>query len=230
MADTAAYLVDRVFPEVPIRQWVLSLPFAPRYRLAYDSQLVSEVLRIFIQVVFSSLRRRARKRTGIQKGQCGAITFVQRFGGSLNLNIHLHSLVLDGVYYVDDKKQIRFQTLPPPSDSEVRQITERVARRIVRLLEQRGLGPQADFEEADSLSRDQPLLAELYNASVRGRIAVGPQAGNYLLTDGIPGEQGQSGSMEGPRCANVLGFSLHANVCIPAKARSQLEDLQPDYT
>ena len=118
MADTAAHLVDRVFPEVPIRQWVLSLPFTLRYRLAYDSRLVSEVLYIFVQVVFSSLRRRARKHAGIQKGQCGAVTFVRRFGGSLNLNIHLHSLVLDGVYYVDDKQQIRFQRLPPPSDTE----------------------------------------------------------------------------------------------------------------
>lgn len=34
MADTAAHLVDRVFPEVPVRQWVLSLPFHLRYRLA----------------------------------------------------------------------------------------------------------------------------------------------------------------------------------------------------
>jgi hypothetical protein len=30
MADTAARLVDRVLPEVPLRQWVLSLPFALR--------------------------------------------------------------------------------------------------------------------------------------------------------------------------------------------------------
>ena len=36
MVDTAAHLVDRVFPRVPVRQWVLSLPFALRYRLAYD--------------------------------------------------------------------------------------------------------------------------------------------------------------------------------------------------
>jgi hypothetical protein len=27
MADTAAHLVDHVFPEVPVRQWVLSVPF-----------------------------------------------------------------------------------------------------------------------------------------------------------------------------------------------------------
>jgi hypothetical protein len=48
MADTAAHLVDRVFPEVPIRQWVLSLPFALRYRLAYDAHLVRDVLHIVV--------------------------------------------------------------------------------------------------------------------------------------------------------------------------------------
>lgn len=67
MADTAAHLVGRVFPEVPVRQWVLSLPFALRYRLAYDSGLARDVLRIFIQVVISSLRRRAGKHAEIPK-------------------------------------------------------------------------------------------------------------------------------------------------------------------
>jgi len=43
MADTAAHLVDRVLPEVPVRQWVLSLPFALRYRLAYDAPLTGHI-------------------------------------------------------------------------------------------------------------------------------------------------------------------------------------------
>src|SRR2546428_10049358 len=34
--------VDHVFPIVPVRQWVLSIPFALRYRLAYDSGLLSD--------------------------------------------------------------------------------------------------------------------------------------------------------------------------------------------
>jgi len=59
MADTAAHLVDRVFPEVPVRQWVLSFPFALRYRLAYDSSLVKDVSQIFVRAVFASIRRRA---------------------------------------------------------------------------------------------------------------------------------------------------------------------------
>lgn len=80
MADTAAHLVDRVLPELPVRQWVLSLPWALRYRLAYDAPLVSEVLGVFVRAVFASLRRRARQHWGAARTQCGAVTFVQRFG------------------------------------------------------------------------------------------------------------------------------------------------------
>ena len=225
MSDTAAHLVDRVFPEVPIRQWVISFPFALRYRLAYDARLLRDVLHIFIQAVFSWQRRRARDCCGIRKAKCGAVTFVQRFGGSINLNIHLHSLVIDGVYFEDEQKRIRFRRLPKPSDSEIARLMECIARRIIRLLERRGLGPQADPGEADPLLRDQPLLAELYSASVQGRIATGPSAGNRVATIGFQAEPDNGGSERKSGCANVSGFSLHANVCIPAKARRQLESL-----
>jgi len=170
MADTAAHLVDRVLPEVPVRQWVLSLPFALRYRLAYDARLVSEVLRIFVQAVFGSLRRRACEHSGILRSQCGAVTFVQRFGDALNLNVHFHMLALD-VYAGGDAQPLRFYRLPPPSDAGVAQVAARVAGRIARLLQRRGLGPEADPEETDSLIRNEPLLAALYGASVSGREA-----------------------------------------------------------
>jgi hypothetical protein len=98
MADTAAHLVDSVLPEVPVRQWVLSLPFGLRYRLGYDARLLSTVIRIFLRAVFASYRRRARHRTRLRWPQCGAVTFVQRFSDSLRLNVHLHTLVLDALY------------------------------------------------------------------------------------------------------------------------------------
>ena len=41
MSDTAAYLVDHVIPYVPTRQWVLSLPFKLRYRVAYPEFLIN---------------------------------------------------------------------------------------------------------------------------------------------------------------------------------------------
>ena len=89
MADTAAHLVDRVIPDVPVRQWVLSPPHALRYRVAYDSQLLADLIRIFIRAIFSFLRRRARG-CGVPRGQCGAVAFVQRFGSGLNLHPHVH--------------------------------------------------------------------------------------------------------------------------------------------
>ena len=86
MAETAANLVDGVLPEVPMRQWVLSLPFPLRYRLAYDRTLATPLLAAFLRAVFASLRRRARECYGANKAKCGAVTFLQRFGGALNLS------------------------------------------------------------------------------------------------------------------------------------------------
>ena len=44
MADTAAHLVDMVLPRVPVRQWVLSLPFSLRFVVAFDRELCRQVL------------------------------------------------------------------------------------------------------------------------------------------------------------------------------------------
>ena len=43
-----------------MRQWVLSLPFEIRYRLAWDGELVSTVLAVFLRVVYGWYRRQAR--------------------------------------------------------------------------------------------------------------------------------------------------------------------------
>jgi hypothetical protein len=59
---------------------LLRLPFALRYRLAYDAKLTSEVLQLLVRAVFCSLRRRARRCGKMANPQCGAVTFVQRFG------------------------------------------------------------------------------------------------------------------------------------------------------
>lgn len=61
-------------------------------------------------------------------------------------------------------------SLPPPEDAEVERVVGQVARRIARLLERRGLGPEADPSEVDPLAEDEPLLAQLYGASVASRI------------------------------------------------------------
>jgi len=114
MADTAAHLVDRVFPRVPIRQWVLSFSHDLRYRLAYDASLVTDVLSIFTKTIFASLIERAREFGAVRKPQSGAVSFIQRFDSALRLNLHIHSLVIDGVYAADDDDKPQFQVLPAP--------------------------------------------------------------------------------------------------------------------
>jgi len=225
MADTAAHLVDRVLPKVPIRQWVLSLPFALRYRLAFDARLVRDVLQIFLSAVFASMKRRVRARSRVRGMQCGAVTFVQRFGGAINLNVHFHTLVLDGAYACDESGRTRFHALPAPDDAEVARVAARVARRILALLERRGPGPRADPDEADPLRRRQPLLADLYGASVHGRIATGARAGHRIPTVGHPVDVEAAAAPRGRRCAGVSGIDVHANVCVAGRRRERLERL-----
>ncbi len=87
MQGTAIHLVDRVIPRVPVRQWVLSLPRWARFLLARDPALITRTLDICLREIFNSHRRRARS-AGARAARPGAITFVQRFGGALNLNCH----------------------------------------------------------------------------------------------------------------------------------------------
>lgn len=223
MADTAAHLVDRVIPVVPVRQWVLSLPVPLRYRMAYDAELTASVLQLFIGAVFASYRRRARKLRSIRGSRCGSVTFVQRFGDALNANVHFHALFLDGVYTGEPPC---FVALSPPTNEEVSRVTAQVLRRLLRLLERRGLTPEADPTDADPLVADEPLLAEIYAASVRGRVATGSRAGQRVirLGDRIDAEDVEEW-VRGPRCASIRGVSLHANVAIAARDRPRLERL-----
>ena len=98
MADSAALLADDVLPAKPIRQWVLSLPFALRFLLATDPDALTKVLGIVYRTISAYVLKKARLTRA--SGATGAVTLIQRFGSALNLNIHFHLLVLDGAYLV----------------------------------------------------------------------------------------------------------------------------------
>jgi hypothetical protein len=84
-AAAAGWRIRQRISWIAFFQWFQSGNGCFRCRLAYDSGLVRDVLHIFIQTIFSSLRRRARQYWGIVKSKCGAVTFAQRFGGAINL-------------------------------------------------------------------------------------------------------------------------------------------------
>jgi len=230
MNDTAAHLVDRVLPEVPVRQWVMSFPHGLRYRLAYDGALCSAVLREFTRTVFCALRRRARGELPIPARQmrCGSVTFIQRFGDGARLNLHFHALILDGVYVCDPKSPLtppRFHALSPPSDSELARVAQAFAERLRRLLRRWELDPDTQDPPEDPLARDQPALAALYSASVRGRTVFGPRPGMPLARLGDRIDVGDLQNRPGQLCVSVSGINLHAGVSIPAHDRRRLERL-----
>ena len=61
-----------------------------------------------LQVVHRIITRFLLDQTGLKAGQAdsGAVTLIQRFGSAANLNIHLHCLVLDGVYRRTDSDPV----------------------------------------------------------------------------------------------------------------------------
>ena len=75
---------------------MLSLPIPLRLLLAEQPKLVTPVL----QVVHRMITRHLRWQAGLKHDEAdsGAVTLIQRFGSAANLSIHLHSLVLDGVF------------------------------------------------------------------------------------------------------------------------------------
>jgi hypothetical protein len=97
MANTAANLVDRVLPAVPIRRWVLTLPWDLRALAAFKSDVLSALVRIFAETLFTRYQKWATSRNA-STPWCGAITHVQRFGSSLNLTCHIASHGLAQTY------------------------------------------------------------------------------------------------------------------------------------
>src|SRR5690606_6168677 len=179
MAETAALLADDVLPDRPMRQWVLSLPFALRFLLATDPDALTHVLGIVYRAISGFILEKA----GLTRsdGDTGAVTLIQRFGSALNLNIHFHMLCLDGAFLTGTAPPV-FRRIAPPTRRELQALVERIAQRIGRALERRGL-IERDCENAYlSLdpSSDGPL-DDLIGHSITYRIAVGPRAGQKVF-------------------------------------------------
>ena len=234
-ADTAAHLVDRVFPEARYRQWVLTFPWELRYHLATDRTFLSEALRVFMQTLFAWLRLRGR-RLGIPDGRPGSISGIQRFGGILNLNPHIHSLLPDGLFVpgpcpdsntaptdtgvdpgVDPgvNAKLVFVPLPPPTEQEF-------ADRAVKLADRLGALARRRFKQAEEdlpgLDADTMPLRMSVAESVR-----------------VPGKRSRSTDEaresrptvlpDKPLCSRINGFSLHAARTVEPDDRDGLERL-----
>ena len=223
MAESAALLIDEVFPKVPIRQWVLSVPFQLRFLLARHPEMMGQVL----SIVYRTLSTHLIKKAGYTQStaQTGSVTLIQRFGSALNLNVHFHMLFLDGVYVEDDYGQQRFHRVKTPTHDELNTLVHTLSHRVARCLEKRGvLERDAENSWLTLVEEEGDELTQLQGASVTYRIATGPQQGRQVFTvQTLPGKEDKADTNR--RVANHAGFSLHAGVMAEAYQRDKLERL-----
>jgi hypothetical protein len=224
MAETAALLADEVFPDVPLRQWVISFPFPLRYLFAAHPQAMGKVLGIVYRAISTHLIHKAGLKC--KAGATGAVTLIQRFGSALNLNIHFHILFLDGVYAYRDDRPPRFQRVKAPDKSELEDLAQLISQRVGRCLERLGLLEQdaeqawLDLDPAD----DTDAMPHLLGSSVSYRVAVGPQQGQkaFMIRTIRPLDRTDPGL---ERVAKANGFSLHAGVNCEGNQRNKRERL-----
>jgi transposase-like zinc-binding protein/putative transposase len=233
MAQMAAHLVEQVLPWVPTRQWVVSVPIPLRYWMAGSQDLMAKVHTIIRTTIgqydVNQAVTHGHERASVHPG---SVTFIQRFGSALNLNLHFHVIGLEGVYLerTDQRRTPRFLPGEPPTDTDIATVVQKISRRVIRLLRrlgylETGLEPPV-ATGYDPLRDTAPELARTMAASVQQRIAFGERAGQHVRRIGSGfGAEGEAPRLTGPRCASVNGFSLHANTAIPAHRRDQLEQL-----
>ena len=60
MNELSAHLMDHMVPDKPLRQFVLTLPFALRVLVARDKRLLAAVRTVFLRAVSGFIRKKAR--------------------------------------------------------------------------------------------------------------------------------------------------------------------------
>ena len=88
MAETAALLADEVFPDVPLRQWVISFPFPLRYLFAAHPQAMGKVLGLVYRVISTHLIYKAG--SGMPSSNIDAAVaraIARRWNGCITFNI-----------------------------------------------------------------------------------------------------------------------------------------------
>jgi hypothetical protein len=216
MSEEAAYLVDMVLPKARYRQWTMTFPWHIRMAMARDYKLITAVLGVCMRIL-RAYQRRCAKKLGITTAQAktAAVVFVQRFGGALNLNLHLHALLPDAVFVMGDNNTFDVVDLPAPTDEDILKLTTTMKTRVTALIERR-------FEAVDDDGgsvMDTALAEAMQNVPRTAKqLEATDEDDTNRQTPSPPSRQPR-------RTAMVEGFSMHANTSVAPDNRIGLEKL-----
>lgn len=139
---TAAAL-DRLLPPARYRQWVLVIPKRLRYFLNGRPELAGYLSKLLAREVGRFLGRGA-------PGVPAQLHFIQRFGGALNLHVHVHAVVSDGGFLLkglSGREALVFVPAAGPDDGELARMVASIRCKLLRRLRDTGcLAPEAAQE------------------------------------------------------------------------------------
>ena len=80
----------------------------------------------------------------VSEAHTGAVTLIQSFGSALNLNLHFHTLFIDGVFSPKNNGELRFYRVNAPlcpsgcTSKELNALVATINERVARYLERQG--------------------------------------------------------------------------------------------
>ena len=171
--------MDRVLPSVPMRQYVYRSRTSCRPWRRRACEVLAKLCRVFWESVRGRYRRWA-KGAGYTKAETGAVSATQRFGSSLNLHAHIHSLVVDGVF-TEEKGVLHFVPAPAPTREELAGMLVRIHSRVVKWLERKGYVRDAD--ESNAPLELSPIEALASAGTQRGTLVTVRETADAESTD-----------------------------------------------
>ncbi len=150
---------EALLPEVPYRQWVLVIPKRLRYFVHRDKRPPSEMSRILGEQLTKFYQERTKAPEDSAPAQ---IHVMQRFGSKVNLHVHIHAVVSDGVFGLENGI-LRFTPAPVLGPEEIAKLSRLIRRKILLRMRRMRAIPIEAFEELAA----RPLGGFSLDASVR---------------------------------------------------------------
>lgn len=132
MVETAIHLVENLIPCVPTPQWVISFPMRIRHYL-----LTPSILQDVLKIVIDEIRKKLMTFSpSAPHSKIGTVSFIQKFGSTLNVHPHFHIIAADGVFSVNEAGLLFHEACLTPDD--IVDTQEAIQKRVLKFFCRRG--------------------------------------------------------------------------------------------
>jgi hypothetical protein len=135
-----------------VRQWVLSVPKRLRPFLHHRPRTASAVLHILLRALQATLREACPRAPS--SASLGAVSFLHRFGSSLNPHFHYHLCVVDGLFEKvpgdegqDPQARLRFHEATDLTPQLLERLQHTIRSRVLRHFRRHGLLEPHDAQD-----------------------------------------------------------------------------------